>query len=494
MTTEGSSSTTGFCRLVGHSSIYAMGNIARQLAGFLMLPVYTRYLTPADYGVVGLITFALSLAEVLFGARLGQAIPKYYFDAHGKLNKNKVISTAMIITGVLSAGTSFALVLLRVPASQGLFGTSEYASIVGLFAPQMITLAMESYCLLFIRLQERPWLFVSLSLGKLVLQLSMNIWLVVYKGMGVMGIAISSISVSSFVVLILLFYTLRQVGWRFDRDLARQMLKYCWPLWISGFAGLYIGSANRYYLRIFTSLDAVGLFELATKFSAVIPLLIWDPFMQYWQIERFKYYQRGNAEPVYQKVFLVMSTLMVLTALTVGILAGPVIRFMSDAKFYPAVYAVPFLAFDVVFDKLALYFNFSWLVTGKTGWIGRNNYLIAAIITVFYLSLIPLAGYIGAALAIMLAHAAQLLIVHRASARFYDMKILLKPFWVTVAISAFACWMANGLMARDILWEDLVAKIFILLFAWAFILMPIMRNRDNRQYITRIVSMFLKIK
>lgn len=459
-----------------------------------MLPVYTRCLTPADYGVVGLITFALSLTELLFGARLGQAIPKYYFDTQEAQKRKTVISTAMIITGTLSAGTTFALVLLRSPASQGLFGTPDYATIVGLFAPQMITLAMESYCLLFVRLQERPWLFISLSLGKLVLQLSMNIWLVVFKGMGVMGIAISSITVSSFFVLLLSLYTVRQVGWRFDRDLARQMFNYCWPLWISGFAGLYIGSANRYYLRIFTSLDAVGFYELATKFSAVIPLLIWDPFMQYWQIERFKYYQRGDAEPIFQKVFLVMSTLMVLTALAVSILAGPVIRVMSDAKFYPAVYAVPFLAFDVVFDRLALFFNFSWLVTGKTGWIGRNNYLIAVVITVFYLSLIPIAGHVGAALAIMLAHGVQLLIVHRASARYYDMKILLKPLGLIVAISAFACWIAIGLMARDVLWEDFAIKVLILLFAGAFLLMPIMMNDDARQYMAKLVPMAFKKK
>ena len=39
-------------RLVKHSTIYAIGNISRQLVGFLMLPLYTHYLTPADYGVV----------------------------------------------------------------------------------------------------------------------------------------------------------------------------------------------------------------------------------------------------------------------------------------------------------------------------------------------------------------------------------------------------------------------------------------------------------
>ena len=69
---------------MGHASIYAAGNILRQIAGFLMLPVYTRFLTPADYGVVGLMVFAVSLIELALGVRLQWAIPKYYFEAKDK--------------------------------------------------------------------------------------------------------------------------------------------------------------------------------------------------------------------------------------------------------------------------------------------------------------------------------------------------------------------------------------------------------------------------
>lgn len=459
MATETSSS--GGRRMLGHASIYALGNVLRQLAGFLMLPVYTRYLTPADYGIVGLMIFAISLIELVFGARLSQAVPKYYFEGQTDADRAKVVSTAMIITGVVSAGTASIMVLLREPISQGLYGTSNYATIVAFFSVQILTQALEYYALVYLRLQQRPWFYISVNLAKLVVQLSLNIWLVVFLQMGVMGVAVSAMVSSSIFALLLSAYLLRHIGWSVDRVLAGKMVRFCWPLWLAGFAGLYIGSANRYYLRIFSSLDDVGLFELAVKFSAIISVLVWDPFATYWQVERFKYYQRGNAEGIFQIVFYCISTLLVLAALGVALFAGPVIRIMADPAFHASAKAVPFVAFGVVFSCLVAFSNFSFLVKEKTGWIGRNNYLTAAIITVLNLALIPIAGFVGAALATMLAMVIQFIIVHYAARRFYDMGISLKHFIKIIFIALVACLLSNEFHVQGNLTLDVTIKILI---------------------------------
>ena len=76
---------------LSHTATYAIGNVARRLVGFAMLPIYTRFLTPADYGVIGLLTFALALFEPVFGARLGRAIPKFYFETMNARHRRAVI-------------------------------------------------------------------------------------------------------------------------------------------------------------------------------------------------------------------------------------------------------------------------------------------------------------------------------------------------------------------------------------------------------------------
>lgn len=480
--------TGGAGRMVRHSSIYALGNIAGQLVGFVMLPIYTRYLTPADYGVVGLLLFAVSLIELVFGARMARVLPRFYYEQEEQTERHAVISTALLITSAASGLAMAALLLLREPVSQGLFGSSEYGLVVGLFALLILGHALENYGLQYVRMQQRPWLFISLNLVKLVLQLSLNIWFVVVQQQGVLGIALSSAISSAVFSLALAGYTTAHTGLRFNSALARRLLAFTWPLWIAGLAGLYIGSANRYYIRIFSSLEEVGLYELAIKFSTIITLLIWRPFNQYWQTERFVIYRQPDPLPVFQNVFRFVSLLMVLAALGIALFAGPVIRIMADAAFHRAEQAVPFLVFGAVFSSLTLFSNFSFLVKDKTGWMSQNEYLTAAIVTVFYLLLIPAFGFVGAAVALMLAQGAQFIIVHRRARAHYDMGISLLPLAFNLLVAALG-YTASRLLQSELLPWDLAMRLAVFLCCAVIMLAGPLRDPALRRQLIGLLPL-----
>lgn len=473
--------TSGGQSLVRHASIYAVGNLLRRAVGFLMLPVYTRYLTPEDYGVIGLMIFAMSLVEAFFGTRLHAAITRYYFEFKEERRRALLLSTAFIITGVVTGAMTILLVLFRNPASQAVFGRAEYGSIFGFFSVQIVMQPLEYYALLYLRLQHRPWLFISINFVKLVFQLTLNIWFVVFERMGVMGVALSAMISSSVFAFVCTAYTLGKVGCGFDRGLAMKMVRFSWPLWIAGFAGIYTGCVNRYYLRIFSTLADVGLFELGSKFGDIMGGLIWEPFSLYWQVERYKHYHQGDARPIFQAVFSFISAIMILAALGIAIFSGPVIRFMADKSFYFAYKAVPFLVLGVLFYSFALFFNFGFEVKEKTGWISGIVYLTAAIMTIFYLTLIPLFGFVGAAVAYMIGEGAHFLIVYRTSRRFYDMEISLTPIVWTLIVSAFACLLTNVVMVREELIEDIAFKSLVYVAAGIYIIVPLWRKSEVRQ-------------
>lgn len=488
-----SSISSAVRRMAGNAGIYFAGNILRQLVGFLMLPVYTRFLTPADYGVIGLIMFAITLVEPLFGARLGLAIPKYYADMVARDKKAMVVSTALLITGSVSTLSMVALILFRHSVSVGLFDTPDYSLVVGLFAVLIVTQAMEYNALVYIRLQQRPWLYVSVNLAKLIAQLSLNIWLVVFKEYGVLGIAISAMSSSTIFALILIVYTFYHVGLGFDRKMALVMFKFCWPLWLAGLAGLYIGSSNRFYMRFFSSLDDIGLYELAVKFSTILTMLVWEPFQQYWQIERFQCYKLDKGKLIFQNVFMVISTILLVVGLGVTIFSVPVIKIMASQEFHSASNAIPFLVAGAVFSSLSMYFNFSFFVTDNTMWISKINYIIAVLITLFYFIFIPLWGYVGSALAVCCAQIVQFLIMYFVSRRFYDMEILLNNFTFIFMVSCVA-----GVVG---FWDekfsflaDLFLRASVYLLALIFMLYPVLKNDASRAMIFEVLSRITRRK
>lgn len=425
-------------RLLKHSTIYAIGNISRQLVGFIMLPVYTRFLTPADYGVIGLLSFAIILLEGALGARLTQAMPKYYYQQTNDSDRKSVVSTALIITALVSLVTSIAIFAFQDAGSSVLFGTSQFSLAVGLYGFQLLIGAVEGYGLTYVRILQKPILFISFTLAKLVVQLSLNIWFVVYLEMGVMGVVYSSVTSALLFALFIGAYTIAHTGIRFNWPLGKQMLLFSWPLWFSGMAIFYVGASSRYYIRLFSSLSEVGLFELASKFTAILIMVLWQPFSQFWETERFKIHGEANPEITYNKVFSGIMALMAVGTVGVSAFAEPVIRIMSGIEFHAASKAVPLLTIGAMFSSLATFFNFSFLLKEKTSWILRNNVSMAGLVTLLYLSLTPMLGYMGAAIALCIVQVVQFFWAFIASKKIYDMQITIMKNIPTLAICAFA--------------------------------------------------------
>jgi O-antigen/teichoic acid export membrane protein len=475
-------------RFLKHSTIYAIGNVSRQMVGFLMLPLYTRFLTPADYGVVGLLTFALALLEPFFGARLGDAMMKFYYEAKDDAQRRIVISTTLMVTGMVSTVVASVAFACRVSVSKLIFGTPEYAVPVGLLSYVFLSQAIEYYGLTFLRIQQRPVTFVIVNLSKLVIQVCMNTYLVVYLKQGVTGVALTSVVSSGLYAAGLGIYTIYYNGMKWDLGIARRMIVFSWPLLLSSLASLYIFSANRYYIRIFSSMDQVGYYELAARFAAILGLVIWQPFAQFWETERFRHWRKPEAGAIFGSVFEFASTMQVLGALGISIFSEPVINLMSAPAFHQAARLVPWLSFAWMFGNLAIFTTFSFLATEKTGQITRNSYITVAIVTVLNLLLIPKFGYIGAGIAQFLALFTAFLLLRRAARPLFDMRLRLAPLFAMLAVACVSYVAANVVIHFASVWVDLLWKVVIYAISSALIIRVLLRSAPNKAQVMRLLD------
>jgi O-antigen/teichoic acid export membrane protein len=473
---DNSTASSKSLNFAGHAVTYAIGNIARQVVGFLMLPVYTRYLVPADYGAVGLLAFALALLEPFFGARLAQAVPKFYYDTNDPDARRAVVSSAIILTGAVSAVTATLIALLRYPASHLLFGTTQYALATGLFGINMLTQPVEYTGMTFIRLQERSKLFLAVSLAKMVLQITLNVLLVVTLRLGVIGVILSGVIASSVVSGGLTAYVAYYNRPKFDWATILRMLKFCWPLWFAGLAGLYIGSSNRLYLRVFDSLQDVGLLELGTKFANVTILLLWTPFALHFETVSYRYHSEGKGQQVFPPAFIFISALMVIAGLGVSIFSQTLINVMSAPAFHAAARTVPLLTLGFTLNCLVGFFYFSFFVTQKTRIFSYCHYLTALVITIGFLAFIPTLGLMGSVLGQCLAFTANFVFVYYLSRRYYDSGIKLAPLGIFLAIATVAYCMSNMVLSVQGLWQEIAAKSAIFLVAACVIAVMALRS------------------
>lgn len=411
-------------RILNRTFFYGFSSILGRIIGFLMLPIYTNYLTPADYGVAGFLVLYVSLAQTLLGARLDQSISKFHYDESVQSPLSSIWTSATVLTTFVGLVPLFLGVMFASELSILLFGSEEYTLAVKIISLNILFGTLEIYGLHYLKIVDLPKLFLIINVVKLLAQLSINIWLVVILEMGVLGVVVSSAAAAILVTIITFtIFAIRERELRIERSLFKPLFVYSLPLWLSGFVGLYTGSIHQVFINYSSGLSDLGLYNLASTFGALTAALALEPFFNYWQVERFRIYERANALEIYQKVFYAITFIALFMSLGIAIYSGPIIELMANESFHPAIDAiVPLCIFNVLM-YLGWYMNFSFLVTNNNREIAVNGFIYAAIITVIYALLIPVWGFRGAAYGIMIGNAINFAIILTRAKRFYDINL-----------------------------------------------------------------------
>jgi len=472
-------------------AIYSVGSVARQLVGFVMLPIYTRLLSPSDYGVVALLAIMVAILELVLGARFAQAVPKFYFDSKNKAYRNSVVSTALMSTAVVSAAGVFIVAANSAGLSGILFGSEEYSDYVAIYAALLLTIAVEHYGLTYIRLRNQAILFVTVSLLKLVAQLSLNIWLVVVLEMGVAGVVYAAVGSSAVFAIGSAIFVYANVGLKFDWPVCLRFLKFSWPLWIAGGGALYVSSVGPYLIRTVDGLAAVGLYQIAHRFSSLISVLGWEPFSQWWQTERFQIYSaEGANSKKFAAVFDLAAGLLCTVAVAVAIFGVPVIRLIAAPAFHDAAFALPWLALAQVFSSLAVFMNFSFLVTEKTGNITLLRAVAAALITVGVTVGVSVSGFIGAAVALCSCNLVMALLTYVRAKTVEDIGLVLRYPVIFTSVAMFAILLDGVLLAGRGILASLASKGLIFVVFLICMILLVHFNMRTRFVTTALIQRF----
>lgn len=426
-------------RVVEHSGIYLLGSLLARAVSFVMLPIYTRKLTPADYGTIELLTMVIDLTGVLVSMRVGQGIFRYYFDCKNEREKKEVLFSGYA-TALLTSLCGLVFVqLFSEELSVMIFGSSSVAKLIRLFSITLVFQSLIETPMVMLRAQQRPWLFISLNVVKLLLMLSLNIYFIVLREMHVEGVVYSSLLSGGIMSLILGIHLLRHTGISFSFDMVKRMAKFSLPLMAVGGLSFYINFGDRYFLRVLGGgLEEVGLYSLGYKFGFLLFFVVGDPFFSVWDSEKYRIYNEVE-EPgrLYRKVFLLYSCLLSLAVLGMSLFGKTVIVMMANEEYWMASRIIPVISAAYAVNCLAGYASLGLYIHKRTVEVTYGTIVAGVVVTLGYLVLIPRFGAMGAAYATLLAFLSRLAWVTVRSSKYYDMKLQwerVSMMFVTVVI------------------------------------------------------------
>ncbi|MGE5176185.1 MAG: lipopolysaccharide biosynthesis protein [Hyphomicrobiales bacterium] len=354
-------------RILRHSSVYGLGSVSRKLIGFLMVPVYTRFLDPAAYGIVELLDLTLSIGGLVLYDLIIEALFRFYYLDEDPVRRRNLVSTALWTHVGLSVAAVGLTELFAGPVSRAVLGSTKYAPYLHVSLLTFVFMQINAIPLGYLRVRQRSTIYAAASLTSLVVGLTLNIVFIVIMHMGVWGVLYSNLAANALMAAWLLPMTARDVGFHWKPGAVTQMFRYGGPLIPAGIGNFSLNYSNRLFLNMYTALADVGLYALGAKFSFMMSVLIIQPFLNIWDAKMFEIADRSDAGTIYARVCTYSVFVTLFAALGLSLLIPDVLTWMVPPSFYPAAGIVPILSLGYVFQLLYYNFYVGLLIRNKTG-------------------------------------------------------------------------------------------------------------------------------
>lgn len=408
---------------IRHSAVYGLGNVLAKALGFLMLPIYTHYLNPTDYGILEILDLSMSLFGMFLNMGMTAAVLRSYASAKSADEQQKTISTAFLFaTGIALSVFGIGVALVG-PVSALLFGPNVPAtyllvSFAGFLLGFIATLPRT-----YLRALEASGSFVIVDSASLVLLLVLNVIFIVMLQIGLLGILLSSLLVAALQAILLSAWMLRRVGIRFRVPLLRQMLAFGAPLMFSNLAVFVLNFSDRFFLQRLRSLEVVGVYAVGYKFGFMMNYLLVQPFFVMWQSRMFVIHARPDHPKIFGQFFMLYSLVLIYAGLGLSILSPEIVRVMVGPQFAASQEVIPVVSLAYVLYGVGYYAQVGMFVTSRTNLIGMIGVGAAILNLALNYFLILYYGMLGAAWATLLSFLAMAIGSYWLSNRVYPLPL-----------------------------------------------------------------------
>jgi O-antigen/teichoic acid export membrane protein len=399
-------------RLVSSLAAYQVADVVSKFIAVLLLPVYTRYISPSGYGIVELLGNGVILISIVIRFGIIEAFLRFYFADSDQERRDALVRRSVAFLLVTSTVTAVALAATAGPLSRLVLGyrdvTTFRIAVLGLWTFTNLELA---YGLL--RVDERIRTYAIASLTNVGLTIAASVVLVVGLGDGARGLLIGNYGASTLVLLALWFSMRRRLlGPRRSggEDLPR-LLRFGLPTMPAEISVYALSIVDRYYILHTRGSSLVGLYSVAIKLAGSVAFIV-RAFQYAWPPLAYSVTDDAEASRLYGLVttYYVLVSGWVVAGL--ALLGRWVLRLLAAHSYYGAYRALPWVALGWAMYGLWVVF----LVIAGRAQVTRRNFpaSIAGLIAnvVLIVVLVPSLGIAGAGIALCGAYVVMLVVMH----------------------------------------------------------------------------------
>jgi len=339
-------------KLMGDSFVYGLTSILSRFIGFLLLPLYTRILTPADYGVLNIVNTTVFLLTMFVVLALDSASGVFFWDKEYEKNEHPIFASWFWCQLTTAAFFAALLAFLAPVLSEALFKTRNHAYIFRIAALILPVSVIPTMIWNWFRLHRRVWsttIFVSIST---LLQIGLTVYFIAYTRVGTVGFFWAQVIANGLMSLIGVFYIGKIILPKyFNKELLKKMLRFSLPMIPAALAFWLLNSANSYFLQVFKGEKEVGLYQIALNIASIMSIVI-SSFTQAWGPFAFSIKENEGSNNFYANVFLLYTVLTTVMACLLGLFSTDLLKLITTPAYYDAAFTAGLLAFNTILGGL----------------------------------------------------------------------------------------------------------------------------------------------
>ena len=424
--------------LLGQTAIYGLPTIIGRLLNYLLVPLYTSVLTPSEYGVISELYAWVAFLIVLLTMGMETAFFKFFND---KKDKDEVFRNSFLTVIGLNVLFLLALLLFNQNIADVMLYSehNEYIILLGII---VCIDAISALPMAKLRSDKKAVKFSIIHFSAIGVNIGLNLILLTFffdpenPEQGILFILIANL-LSSLVKPLGTYKDFFGLKWKFNVELAREMLKYAFPLVIAGFAGIINETIDRAMLKHVlynrggkTLVEAewqLGIYSACYKLAMIVTIFLQayryaaEPFF-------FSHAKNTDSRLLYAKIMNYFVAFVCLIFIGVSLNIDIFKYFIRSEEYWVGLGVVPILLLANVFYGIylnqSIWYNLSWQTR-----FGAYIAIGGAVITIgLNYIFIPIYGFWASAWATLLVYGSQMVTSYLLGQKYYRINYNLRKF------------------------------------------------------------------
>ena len=253
---------------------YTVSNIFIKAIGFLLLPLYSNFVPPGEFGNYSLIMSFYAVISVFYQAGLPAGLTKYFTQEQLAAEKRKVFSSVFNFVIILSVTLSAIVLLFSGFFAKTVIGSASFTPLFVIVSVLLLLDTGTYFLLHLLRTEEKAKSAAFYSLVSALGVLLLNILFVYFMRIGITGILYAQLGGSILLAVILIPEIRSYYEMKIDKQVLKTLLMFSLPLIVSGFFSAFLDVADRFFLNLYCGNRITGIYSFAYKIALLMNVFV----------------------------------------------------------------------------------------------------------------------------------------------------------------------------------------------------------------------------